>query len=182
MNIGKRSILFGMLLIFLTGCINIPLGDGELKVTRDGLTVTDEEGEEYNVDIGNDEGQFSISSDEGEISLGASVDIPADFPSDIPLADDAVVVSAVDMEELVAVTYGSEIDINTIDDMYKNYIESSAFENPYYENKSTDGYLLTNHGAERPDGTLIIGVQGNTETTEDSSALVIIQLHKHVEE
>src|SRR5690625_4461605 len=90
MRIFKSAFFMLAIVLLLTGCINIPIGDGnKMKISKDGITFTDEEGGQHSITIDEEEGQvsmkgFGMDGEDEEISVGQNLDIPNSFPTDIP--------------------------------------------------------------------------------------------------
>lgn len=65
MKILKSTSLLIILVFLLTGCISIPIGDGnKIKIGKDGFTVINEENEETTISLGEDE--ITVTSEDGE--------------------------------------------------------------------------------------------------------------------
>src|SRR5699024_2224305 len=65
MKVFSRTIVLLASLMFLTACINIPIGDGnKLKIGKDGFTFTDSEGEKQRYEF-SDEG-IEVTDEKGE--------------------------------------------------------------------------------------------------------------------
>src|SRR5690625_2132648 len=110
-KIFKGKFINGIFTIVLTGCINIPIGDGnKRKISKDGITFTDEEGGEHSISIDEEEGQFQMKGfgmddeDEG-LTLGQNLELPKDFPSDIPIPDDANIHQTNSVQSNVSVSF-----------------------------------------------------------------------------
>lgn len=125
-----------MIIIILTGCIKIPIGDGNsLKISKDGLTVSDADGEESTISIDKDAESFSISSgdEEWEGAFGENIEIPKDFPTkDLPIPKGANVISVQKMNvedghgSILIYTY--EGDIDDLSKMYVDNFQKNDFE------------------------------------------------------
>lgn len=173
-----KLTLVMLLTIVLVGCINIPLGDGnKLKISKDGLVFTDEAGDETNIALDQEAGQLSVTGgkegEEVDFSIGMNVQIPDDFPKDIPLTDDAMIIQAMKMtdgEPTISVTYFTNDEFDSIVRLYDNFFDSSFTtneklkdeENPY-AGSELEMYMIS---GERNDGNLIVTIMSN-QNTED---------------
>src|SRR5690625_2802954 len=135
-KIFKGKFINGIFTIFLTGCINIPIGDGnKMKISKDGITFTDEEGGEHSISIDEEEGQFQMKGfgmddeDEG-LTLGQNLELPKDFPSDIPIPDDANIHQTNSVQSNVSVSFETETDIEEIIKLYETYLSDNFTEEP----------------------------------------------------
>lgn len=165
-----------LLVIVLIGCINIPLGDGnKLKFSKDGVVLTDEAGDETNIALDKEAGQLSISGgkegEEMDVSVGMNVQVPEDFPVDIPLTDDAMIIQALKMtdgEPSIAVTYFTNNEFDSIVALYDDFIDSEFTateqlkeeENPY-AGTEMGVYMVS---GERDSGRLVVTILANQST------------------
>lgn len=133
----KIGLFFLMLITILTGCIKIPIGDGNsLKLSKDGLTVSDTDGKETTINIDKDDESFSLTLDgeeEWEGSFGENVTIPEEFPiKDLPIPDGANIISAqkMSLEEgngsIIIYTYEGEIE--SLSKLYVDNFKQNSFE------------------------------------------------------
>lgn len=146
MKMMKYSILLLFSSILLVGCINIPLGDGnKLKVSKDGITITDNEGDEHTISVDEDKGEVNIDgfgADEDGVNYkhGDNLDPPENFPSDIPLTDDANIMQTNSSSTAIYVGYVTKKSPDEINDLYLPYLEGDKFtEGPStFENEEDD--------------------------------------------
>src|SRR5690625_2460982 len=131
----KIGLFFLVMTIFLTGCIKIPIGDGNsLKISKDGLTFSDQDGEESAISIDKNNESFSISSDgeEWEGSFGENVSLPDDFPvADLPIPKEANIISTQKMTfeegDGSIVIYMYEGEIADLTKMYVDTFNTNGF-------------------------------------------------------
>lgn len=133
----KIGLFFLLMLIFLTGCIKIPIGDGNsLKISKDGLTVSDSDGEVSTFSIDEDGKSLSVSSGDGEEwqgSFGENIEISEDFPlKDLPIPEEANIISAqkmsLDEGNGLIVIYTYEGEIESLSKMYVDNFKQNSFE------------------------------------------------------
>lgn len=123
----KWLFIPSIILIFLTGCFAIPIGDGKkVKLSKSGITFIDEDGKEASLSVDTDEGSIHFSGPDNEnLSFGANVDLPDDFPDAIPLAEDAFIYTSSSKGDTVLVLYETGLSFKDIlqiyEDFYKNY-------------------------------------------------------------
>lgn len=161
--VRKLMVTAGIMLIcvLLTSCISIPTGDGgSLKLSKDGIQVKDGDGTEIKIDskdgtlnlrgtdadgketviqFDTEEGKMTIESDgeQAEATFNfagfGDVEIPEEFPADIPIADGAIMSSSSKMEDgteaVLYVSYavegGSYADIAA---MYEQYMDKQNYQ------------------------------------------------------
>lgn len=127
----RISLLLIMTIIFLAGCIAIPIGDGnKLRLSKKGIIVTDEDGDEHSITIDEEEKSLSITGfgmdeDEG-IQLGENLDLPETFPEEIPIANDAQILSSSSVGGNIIVYYHTDLPYEDVKHEYKNYYEAEA--------------------------------------------------------
>lgn len=133
-HVTKYGLLLTIILL-LTACFNIPLGDGnKLKLGKDGVTFTDEEGDETKIAVDKDEGQINISGgkdgDEVDLSFGEDLDLPATFPKDMPLTEDATIHQSTTTKggKEWAVSYSTKESLDSVTAMYLTYLEANYAE------------------------------------------------------
>src|SRR5690625_1004391 len=144
-----RVLIFSLFLaILLTGCIKIPVGDGEtLEISKDGLTFSDKEGKESSIDFDKEGETLSVSTGDGEewtTSLGGDVDLPEDFPvNELPLTSDAIILthhsSSADGTDAGTLIYYSKEEFETVANMYQNHFEATGFDDVKKETYGEDG-------------------------------------------
>lgn len=180
MKIIKRLFVLGLIAFFLTGCFNIPLGDGnKLKLSKDGITITDEEGEEHSITIDEDKEQlkvqgFGMDEEDDGVALGENLSIPNSFPKDIPIPDDANVYQTSDVKSVVSVFYETMIQVDQVIEEYESYFNSSVLiETPDVAQEQTEEGVYQVFEGVREDGTLHIQINGSNES-EDGTKVNIV--------
>src|SRR5690625_603183 len=129
----RISFLLFMMIVLLAGCIAIPIGDGnKLRLSKKGITVTDEDGEEHSISIDDEEKSLSISGfgmdeDEG-IQLGENLDLPDNFPEDVPVAQDAQIHSSSSVSGNIIVYYHTDLPYEDVKHEYQKYYETASFD------------------------------------------------------
>lgn len=126
----KLVILPLSLLIFLSGCFAIPIGDGKkVKLSKDGVTMINEDGEEASISLDTEGGSihFTGMGDE-EFKLGANLDLPEDFPDNVPIPEDANIVNSTTIDDLSMVLYGSGLSYDDLVAVYQEFYESNGFD------------------------------------------------------
>lgn len=155
----------------LAGCIAIPIGDGnKLKISKDGITITDSEGGEHSITVDADEGEVKVEGfgmdEDGELKVGENLDIPETFPKDIPLPKDANIFQASAIPNAVTIFYVTEVSTEEIDKMYEDYFNSGIFtEKPNIVEQKDDGFLYKVFENKRKDGELYLEIRGEAEGT-----------------
>lgn len=192
MNHLVKLTLVMVLVVVLVGCINIPLGDGnKLKISKDGVVFTDDAGDETNIALDQESGQLNISGgkegEEIDLSVGVNLQVPEDFPADIPLSNDAMIIQAMKMTDgdpTISVIYLTNDEFDSIISLYDNFFDNSFTTNERlndeespYAGTELDMYMNT---GERNDGSLVVTVLSNQETgnlegtSEDYNATVTL--------
>lgn len=179
MNIAKGSFVLVLMTIFLVGCITIPLGDGnKLKVSKEGVTFTDEDGGEHSITIDEEEEQvtmkgFGMEDEDDEVVLGADLDIPDALPKDIPIPDDANVHQASAVHSVITVSYTTTMNLDEIVILYEDYFSRDLFteEPSITENKSGDS-IIHNYDGKREDGVLAVQIDGS-EDAEHTRVIIV---------
>lgn len=131
-----KLALFVLVAVVLVGCIKIPTGDGgSIKLSKDGVTIANEEGNTTDIQYDDKEGQLKITDGEdGEafnVTVGTNSELPDGFPTEIPIADDATIIQSANMSEgnelYFMITYASKNPIESIKDLYRHYINGSDY-------------------------------------------------------
>lgn len=174
LNIGLLLVTFAF---FVTGCFNIPIGDGnKMKISKEGIKVTDEKGDEHSITIDQDEGQmkmtgFGMDEDDDEVTLGQNLDVPKSMPDDIPIPDDANIFQSSDVTESTLIAYEVDTDPNEVDQLYEQYFNSDVFtESPEIAEEQSEGTLLKVYQAPRKDGVVRVQINGY----DDNNTKVIV--------
>lgn len=195
----KKLSVFGMLLFLLTGCISIPIGDGnKIKISKDGLTFTDGESGEHtisfdgdsqeividdgeggggviSIDEDNDQIMMTGSNEDGEFinAFGENLDLPEDFPKDIPMIKDANIYHVLSHSGNMTVTYKTKMHRDETDKFYTDYVNSlKVSEEPNIDTSSGSDYLMKSFRIQRGDGFLMIRVAGSDEEDTDVSIMI----------
>ncbi len=121
----KVSVLMVFLIIMLTGCVSIPIGNNVLEISTDGIS--------FNSSDGNSE-EFTDREDNAEItgfSLGGQ--LPEDFPEDIYFPEDAQIINVFEIEDdsqkAMSVMYEVGGDRQTeLLDIYREYVLDNDLE------------------------------------------------------
>src|SRR5690625_3715938 len=179
MRIFKSAFFMLAIVLLLTGCINIPIGDGnKMKISKDGITFTDEEGGQHSITIDEEEGQVSMKGfgTDGEdqvISVGQNLSIPDSFPADIPMPDDAHIFHASSLQSVTTISFETAIDIGKIVDLYETYLNSGILvaELNVMEFQG-EGSLNKVFSGERKDGQLSIVIEGSIEREYDTTVQI----------
>lgn len=131
----KHTLKLGLLLavmVMLTACINIPIGDGnKMKISKYGLTFTDEAGDETSISFDEDDGQLNIKGgkegEELDVSFGMNVKPHEEFPKDIPFPDDAMFISSVKLEEsnATSVMFMTNMEFDNAVSFYNDFVDQA---------------------------------------------------------
>lgn len=143
-SLGRLKTMLALfaLIILLSSCIKIPMGDGEsLEISKDGLTLSDSDGKESTVSIDKESESIKVSNkddEEWEGTFGENVELPEDFPEKyLPIPEEANIISVQQMDfedgKGTSVAYVYEGDIETLSEMYINNFEKNNFEDIEYE-------------------------------------------------
>lgn len=169
----KRFMTVAMLLattMLLAGCFSIPLGDGnKMKLSKSGVTITDEDGEEHSITVDEEEGQvtmkgFGMEEEEAEIKFGEGLDVPDSLPKDIPIAKDADIIQSSTVQTMTSVSYTTKQEIEEIEAMYQEFFDQDTFmEKPSIMEQRSDGYLYKMMQAVRKDGHIFVQINGGDE-------------------
>src|SRR5690625_2595708 len=165
MKVLKGTLLLIFLTIFLAGCINIPIGDGnKIKISKEGVTFTDEEGGEHSINIDEEEGQlnlkgFGMDEDDEGVTLGQNLELPDSFPSDIPIPDDANIFQSSSVQSAFAVSFETSTSIDETIELYETYMNSKNFlEEPNEMDAQGEGSKSKIFLAESEEGTISISI------------------------
>lgn len=179
MRIFKSAFFMLAIVLLLTGCINIPIGDGnKMKISKDGITFTDEEGGQHSITIDEEEGQvsmkgFGMDGEDEEISVGQNLDIPNSFPTDIPIPDNANIVQASSIQSVTTISFTTTIDIEQIVDLYESYLNSGILvAEPNVMDFQGEGSINKMYSGERKDGQLSIVIDGSIEREYDTKVQI----------
>lgn len=100
-------IILTLLVFFIAGC-SLPFGDGKLKISKDGLTVTDEDGEDINIDFNVDEddgtGGITFTDQDGE-------EVSIDFNIDEEGEEAEFTISGLGEDEQGSFKIGADLDV-----------------------------------------------------------------------
>lgn len=171
----KIRLFFLLMLVFLTGCIKIPIGDGNsLKISKDGLAVSDSDGEVSTFSIDEDGESLSVSSGDGEEwegTFGENIEIPEEFPlKDLPIPKDANVISAqrMSLEEgngsIIIYTYEGEIE--SLRKIYVENFNENGFEE--VEEASLGDVEYATISAKKNSNTYIVQIIGDGDNIQVS--------------
>lgn len=175
----KKSVWLLALTSLLVGCVGIPLGDGnKLEVSDDGINVTGEEGEEYSLSINEESDQIEVtgSGNDGEdmtLTMGDNIEIPETFPVDIPLPEEANIFQAVDIDESISVAFEIAVDIQEIDTLYKEHINSDIYSDLVSNASQAGSDSHLQYSAERQEGRLNISIM-NSQQVEGGTRVVLL--------
>lgn len=152
-NVMKVALL-SAIAILLTACISIPLGDGnKMKLSKDGITFTDADGDETNISLDTEEGSFNISGgkdgEEIDFTLGVDLDVPDDFPKEIPIVEDAKIGNSTKVSEGEgrSITYSTNESFEQVQQLYKNYVMANYEEHELVSDQEQE-QLETDEGLE----------------------------------
>ena len=190
MKMIQKVLLLGTALIILTGCFNIPIGDGnKLKLSKDGVTLTDGEGGTHSITLDEDEGQvhfegFGMDEDDEGMSFGQNLSVPDALPGDIPITDDASVYQSSSIQGNVSVVYATNVSNDDVMSLYENYFNSSNVftSEPNIMEFAGEGLLNKTFSAERNDGNLTVTVNTLAEEEEYNTTVTIIFVPLETEE
>lgn len=126
--------------ILLTGCGSIGESIAE-RAMEEGLEAGGA-GEDVQIDFDDGDGRISIESSEGSMQIG-STDIPEGFPADIPLPDEATVVSSMSFSNDDGATFNITMTAPQKADSLSEELESGLVD---------AGYTITGTFAQDLDG------------------------------
>lgn len=147
-KVWQLTVLMGLLVVLLAGCIHIPLGDGnKLKLSKDGLEFTD-------------------------------ADVPDDFPKDIPIMKDAMIIQSMNINGEMMVMYMTEEPVEHVSDTFRDYLEQNGESAERSELSYGEEYTAYHHAAEMTYGRLIAEVFPG----EEGGTVVIVTVVQQREE
>ena len=116
------------------------------------------------VDVDFDEGTFTVETEEGTVSIGQT-DIPADFPSNVPIYSDTTVVwtSSSSADQAYWVDLESTDDFNTVETYYKDNVEKEGWEITDTTTYTADGQSTTIMYANDETNNLVITVSSSDD-------------------
>ncbi|WP_284141615.1 MULTISPECIES: hypothetical protein [unclassified Virgibacillus] len=181
MRLLQISIFLSLFTIFLAGCIDIPIGsEGKLKVSKDNIKISDEEGNEQNISIDTEGENVTVSgsgsgseNEDVSMNIGNNVELPETFPSDIPIPEKANIFQATEADGMISIAYDAPTKVEDIEKLYTDYINSEIFseQNSVIEQSGDINYHQ--YTAKRKEGTLNIRVM-NSEKYADGSNVIIM--------
>lgn len=176
----KALTLLLLTTILLAGCFSIPIGDGnKVKLSKKGVTLTDEDGKEHSITVDEEEGQvtmkgFGMEDDEGEMKFGGDLEVPDSLPKDIPIASDADIIQSSIVQSVTSISYTTEIDISEIEAMYEAFFGKDIFNGkPSVMEQRSDGYLFKMIEGERDDGNIFVQINGSNEDEEATQVTIV---------
>lgn len=172
MKVVKNISGFGIFILLLAGC-SIPVGEGRLGISTDGINITTEDGEEVNVQLDREGDQITISGEDGAFSIGGEVDIPDNFPTDVPIPEDAEVFTGSVIEKDTNVAYTINKNTIEIDRLYSDYFYSNNIEivmHTHVLNENSGRYTSNFEGADQ-DKIIRVSIEGGLN---DNETLVFI--------
>ena len=172
MKVVKNISGLGISILLLAGC-SIPLGDGRLGISTDGINITTDDGEEVNVQLDREGDQITISGEDGAFSIGGEVDIPNNFPEDVPIPDDAEVFTGSVIEKDTNVAFTINENAIEIDKLYSDFFYSNNIEivmHTHVLNENSGRYTSNFEGANQ-DGIIRVSIEGGLN---DNETLVFI--------
>lgn len=130
-------------------------------------------GGDANVNIDSKDGSLKIETDDGSFSMGSAADVPADWPSDIPLPDGFSPEGHANMsaDGETSITLTGYTDMSP-DDAMAFYVDAlSSWENEGNTSASNNGYAQTT-GSFR-DGTRTVMVSASTSADDDHDGTML---------
>lgn len=96
----KNMIGYLTILLLLSGCVSIPTGDGgKIKVSKDGLEMEDKDGGKSEITFDTDDGGYTLETEDGIAKTGSQAEIPANFPKEILLPENATLILSNETED-----------------------------------------------------------------------------------
>lgn len=138
----------GLLVVLLAGCIHIPLGDGN---------------------------KLKLSKDGLEFT---DADVPDDFPKDIPIMKDAMIIQSMNINGEMMVMYMTEEPVEHVSDTFRDYLEQNGESAERSELSYGEEYTAYHHAAEMTYGRLIAEVFPG----EEGGTVVIVTVVQQREE
>lgn len=184
-KVWQLTVLMGLLVVLLAGCIHIPLGDGnKLKLSKDGLEFTDADGGKHSITLDEDEetvrfqGFGEGEEGESEWTFGTGADVPDDFPKDIPIMKDAMIIQSMNINGEMMVMYMTEEPVEHVSDTFRDYLEQNGESAERSELSYGEEYTAYHHAAEMTYGRLIAEVFPG----EEGGTVVIVTVVQQREE
>lgn len=176
-----------LVLVLLAGCGSISLGDGQtLQLSESGISVTGQDGQ-TSLKIGGDEDGLKISvTDEsgGTTEQTIKTELPAAFPSDFPIPDDAYDLVSIDSSDAsvnIIVSYKMKATVHEYYNVYRAYMTGAGYEivADASQGNADPDTKLENLLGKRGDETLSVGVLvSGTGQYDDGSVSVQIMYMK----
>ncbi|RUT35502.1 hypothetical protein EJP77_00275 [Paenibacillus zeisoli] len=189
--IAKKSLMWLpslMLTMAMTACgstTTIKTENGTAEVKKDGseFTVNSKDGETTTFKS-QDDNTFQIESNKndgsgGKTTVKSSTEIPASFPKDIPLPDDAKTTGSIetnaDGKESIIVTIHTDKELSELETMYKQYFKDNNVSNSMQMVQSgailfsgeLEGHMISISGS--PSGDAAEGMDLSISWTENEA-------------
>jgi len=171
--------LFLALVIFLTGCVSIPIGDGnKVKVSKEGIILTSNDGSEHTISFDTESGSLYIDGFglEDGFGLGETYEIPKGFPADIPIPEDAKVFDADEKAGIITLAYETNKNPQMINDLYAKYFNSDIMiEKPIISDEKTEHGPSKRFQGIRDDGLLDLSFIQSQIKEEGTIVAIVFQ-------
>lgn len=211
MKFTKILVVMTLSILFLSAC-SIPFGDGKLKISTDGVTITDEKGEDvtidFNVDEENgtggitftdDQGEevsidFNVDGEEGEITFGGSggedgamkigtdLNIPESFPKEIPFPATYNIIQTLDLPDQIQIHYITDSEIDEITDMYEKFLHDNGITDLATSKFGDEENYVVQYHGNLNNNMIFFSIMSNNNLEDDYITQVSIGINKEANE
>ncbi len=105
--------------------------DVDVDISGDSVTITgtDEQGESFRVDVDGETGTYTLEGGVTQVQAGANVELPADFPKDVPTYPGMKIVSAITdaSQNAIIISATTSDAMSTVVDHFKKEVGANGW-------------------------------------------------------
>jgi len=160
------SLAIALVALALTGCAE-KIADKVAEEVAEGIVGA---ATGADIEIDDDDESVTIETDEGSMSssVGDSAEIPADFPSDMPICDgDIVSTTSFDNEggKTISITIETDDSIDDVKAFYEVELVDEGWEQTLAWDSSADGERSVTYGLEKGDSSAQVLIMSDDDKT-----------------
>lgn len=113
------------------------------------------------IELNTDDEELTITTDEGDtVTMGEDVKLPSDFPSDVPIYEDATISSAYSLgsEDSYSAGLTSTDDLDVISAYYESEMDKQGWTIEYDSTYAGEGTTTASYTATKDSRTMSIGI------------------------
>jgi len=151
----------------LAGCGAVA-GQVAERAVEEGIERAGSASGDVELDLDNEDGSLSIESSEGSLRIGAQ-DVPEDFPAEVPLPDDAEVMSSMSFSEEAGTAFNLNMnatgDAATLGDELESRFSDAGFTLTGTSNMEVEDLVSRSFQFEGPDWSGNVSVVETADST-----------------